>query len=141
MPILLTGNEVTIEEESEIMLEVKSFYKRLYMSEGSSPEVQVAREEILSFVNTKVTKKQRRKIEATPTSKEIRSILKQFPKSKVPRLDGMTVEVLLAYWSFLQNDCLAMIHQFWGSGVLAHQTTVKVIKLAPKKADKCRLKD
>lgn len=53
----------------------------------------------------------------------------------------MTVEVLLACWSFLQNDCLAMIHQFLGTSNLARQTTAGVLKLVPKKADERSLKD
>lgn len=84
---------------------------------------------------------QRLKIEVVPIGEEVQSILKQLPKSKAPRIDGMIVEVLLAYWSFLQSDYLAMIHQFWDTRILAHQTIVKVLKLVSKKADKRQLKD
>lgn len=60
---------------------------------------------------------------------------------KAPNIDGMTMEVLLAYSSFLQKDCLDMIHQFWETDSLARQTTADVLKLVPKKADKRQLKD
>lgn len=112
MPILLTDEDAIIEDESKIMGEVGHFYKKLYMSKGSSPDTLTARDELLSYVSTSVMEEQQLKIEAIPTGEEVRSILKKLPKLKAPRIDGMTMEVLLAYWSFLQTDCLAMIHQF-----------------------------
>lgn len=51
------------------------------------------------------------------------------------------VEVLVASWSFVQANCLAMIQQFWSTSVLPHSTTSGVMKVIPKKADKRRLKD
>lgn len=53
----------------------------------------------------------------------------------------MKIKVVLACWSFLQHNCLAMILQFWSTSNIAHQTTAGVLKHVPKKAGKRRLKD
>lgn len=53
----------------------------------------------------------------------------------------MTTGVLLAYSSFLQANCLAMICQFWQIGVLPHGIVARVMKIIPKKADKFQLMD
>lgn len=62
--------------------------------------MEAARDEILSFVSTRVTKEQRLAIEAKPIGDKVRKTLKKIPKSKVLGIDGMIV-VLLACWSFL----------------------------------------
>lgn len=53
----------------------------------------------------------------------------------------MTSEVLLATWSFIQVDCLAMVQHFWDIGILPHNTIIGVMKAIPKKVDKWRLRD
>lgn len=101
MSILLTNEDDTIEDEGKIIEEVEQFYTILCTSEGSSLEVLAAREEFVGYVSTSVSEEQHWKIEVVPIGEEVKSILKQLPKSKVPRIDGMMVEVLLACWSFL----------------------------------------
>lgn len=59
MPILLTNEEVTIEDKSKIWREVERFYTRLCTSEGSTPAILAAREELLGFITTRITKGQR----------------------------------------------------------------------------------
>lgn len=53
-----------------------------------------------------------------PTSEEIRSIVKRMPQEKSPSLDGMTVKVLSGYWSFIGNDSMDMIRNFWNTKLL-----------------------
>lgn len=100
-----------------------------------------AREEIISLVSTRVTEEQRLQVEVEPTREKVRKTLKKLPKSKAPGIDGMTIEVLLACWSFLQIDCLNMILLFWRTDILSWQTIAGVLKLVSKKADKRCLKD
>lgn len=82
------------------------------ITSGSSLEVMVAREELLSLVSTRVMEEQRLEIEAEPTREEVRKTPKKLPKSKVPRRDKMTVEVLLACWISFKMSCLNMIILF-----------------------------
>lgn len=63
------------------------------------------------------------------------------PKEKSLRLDGMTMEVLDACWSFLGNDLRKLICHFWNIGALLHRFTIGVMKVIPKKATKWRLHD
>lgn len=86
MPILLTDKNSTIEDKGEIMVEIKCFYTKLYTSKGSLLEILVAWEELLSYISTSITKAQQLKIKVAPTSKEVKSILKQLPKSKLRAL-------------------------------------------------------
>lgn len=71
MLILLTDEDDTIEDEGKIIEEVGCFYTKLCTSEGSSPEVLAAREELLGYVSICVTEDQSRKIEAVPTGEEV----------------------------------------------------------------------
>lgn len=57
--------------------------------------MQVAREEILGLVSTRVTKEQRVQIEAEPMGEEVRKTFKKLPKSKALGIDGMIVKVFL----------------------------------------------
>lgn len=59
-----------------------------------------------------VTPLQKDEIKREPTSEELSCTLKALPKEKAPGLDGLTVEVLKACWSFLLKESLAMIHNF-----------------------------
>lgn len=72
---------------------------------------------------------------------EARKILKRMPQEKAHRIDGMTLEVLSAYWSFLQKDFMAMLIHYWQIGDLNRGTTVGVMKLTPKKVDNHHLED
>lgn len=71
MSILIMDEDVTIEDECKILQEVEQFYKKLCTIEGSCLDVLATREELLSFVNTRVSEEKRREIGAQPTSKEV----------------------------------------------------------------------
>lgn len=117
------------------------FYASLFQTAGDSEAIQAARKELLQHTTSRVTIAQREEIKRVPTVEEIRKILLSLPKEKAQGLDGLTVEVLLASWSFIQADYVAMIKHFWEIDILSHSTTSGVMKLIPKKVDKSRLKD
>jgi hypothetical protein len=72
---------------------------------------------------------------------ELRDTLLLLPFDKSPGIDGLTPEVFRACWYFMATDLLQMVHRFWEIGMLVHKIKEGVIKLIPKKVDKCRIKD
>lgn len=53
-------------------------------------------------------------MELDHNEEEVRQALKHMPREKVPSLDGMTSEALLAFWSFIHKDFMEMLITFGG---------------------------
>lgn len=141
MHVLLKDDDTCIEDEEEILTKVSRFYNKLFQSVGERLKVLEARHKLLQHMTVRVTEAQWEEIEQTPTIEELRKTMLALPKGKSPSLDGLTLEVLLALWSFIQAECVAMVRHFWTTRVLPHNTTVGVMKAIPKKENKWRLKD
>lgn len=58
-----------------------------------------------------------RRMEKPPIGEDLGKVLQSLPKGKVPGLDGLMMEFLLASWSFKQVDYLIMIKPFWEIGI------------------------
>lgn len=80
-------------------------------------------------------------MEAPPTLKELKRILDLFPRDKSLGIDGLTLEVYEACWSFLGEDFLALVLTFWDTASLPRSFKTGVLKLIPKKPDRHFLKD
>lgn len=64
---------------------------------------------------------------------ELQEMLLPMPSYKAPGCDGMTTEVLKAYWDFKKEDFLEMVCDFWRTGTLAYGIKDGVINFIPKK--------
>ncbi|KAL3677972.1 hypothetical protein R1sor_020928 [Riccia sorocarpa] len=120
----------------EIIQKVEDFYTHLYEREETTAEVLQARREALQTLTRKVTPDQDIKVAVSPTREEIDLIVKILKADKGPGLDGVTAEALRSCWDFVNNDCYAMIHNFWETGQLIQGTRTAVIKLVPKNDNK-----
>lgn len=137
----LLNDDSCIEDKDDILGEVSRFYRELFHSVGDNAEVLEARRKLLQHTSAQVIEEQREEIKQKPNVEELRKTLLSLPKGKLPGLDGMTMKVLLATWSFIQADCLVLVKHSWDTGVLPHSTMTRVMKAIPKKADKRRLRD
>lgn len=53
-------------------------------------------------------------------------------KGKAPELDGITAEVLIKCWSFMEIECVEMVQKSWDEGGLSTKALMGVIKLFSK---------
>lgn len=136
MSILITNAGESIVEEDDILQEVARFYTSLFKSTGDCNVAQEVRRELLKYTTIRVSDVQRARIEGTPTKEEIHKILRKMSKGEIPWSDGMTLEVLLAWWSFLGADYVEMIKHFWSIEFLPRNFRDGVMKVMPKKANK-----
>lgn len=83
------------------MNEVSRFYGDLFQSIGKNPVVQSTQTKLLQYITVRVIEVQLEEIKQLPSREEVREILQSLPKGKAPGLDGLTMEVLLANWSFI----------------------------------------
>lgn len=58
-------------------------------------------------------------------------------KGKSSGIDGLTFEVFLHCWFFMENDFFTMLIHFWETGELYPDFNEGVLKLIPKKSDRC----
>ncbi|KAL3698736.1 hypothetical protein R1sor_012812 [Riccia sorocarpa] len=130
-----------ITSERGVMQEIGRFYADLYEQPEVSTGEELAREQVLSYGDTKVSSQQNEALAAVPEMEELEKIVKGLPEEKAPGLDGVTAEVLTRCWSFMKIDCLAMLVSFWEDGVLTLCDSKGVIKLLPKNAERQRLRN
>ncbi|KAL3676158.1 hypothetical protein R1sor_026106 [Riccia sorocarpa] len=104
----LESGEV-VNTEGRILEKIGTFYEDLYKKDEEVESAVNSRERVLSYVKSAVTAQQNQELEVTPTMEELEGIVKRLPEEKAPGLDGATVEVLTKCWSFMKEDCLAML--------------------------------
>ncbi|KAL3690932.1 hypothetical protein R1sor_004583 [Riccia sorocarpa] len=121
-----------VEEEGEVLQEVHKFYKELYTEEVETEECRTKREQILRLVDRGFTEEQNRRLEAEPDKELITEIVRDLPKEKSPGLDGVTAEILVLGWEFMQQDCFWMVGEVWRRKSLWGKDRKGVIKLIPK---------
>ncbi|KAL3696088.1 hypothetical protein R1sor_010164 [Riccia sorocarpa] len=101
-----TGELVT--DEDAISKLVEETYTELYTADLDTVQAETGRREALQLIDKKLTVEQNTKLGASPSEECIEEIRRSVPKDKAPGIDGVTAEVLVAGWSFMKNDCIAM---------------------------------
>lgn len=97
----MKDDDTLIDNKEEILNEVSRFYGDLFQSIGKNPVVQSTQTKLLQYITVRVIEVQLEEIKQLPSREEVREILQSLPKGKAPGLDGLTMEVLLANWSFI----------------------------------------
>lgn len=67
--------------------------------------------------------------------------MKRMAKGKLSSIDGLTIEVFLLWWAFLEDDFYNMLLLLWDTWELYPGFNVRVLKLIPKKFDKQRIQN
>ncbi|KAL3691828.1 hypothetical protein R1sor_005479 [Riccia sorocarpa] len=138
--IKLDSGELITEEET-VRTHVLETYEDLYTEVEDTWEQRDLREEKMQLIDKKLTAEQNRVIAAALTDELIEEVVRSLPSDKAPGIDGVTAEVLVAGWSFMRSDCLAMVKRVWSTGNLLQKDNRGVIKLIPKNSDKYLLKN
>ncbi|KAL3682664.1 hypothetical protein R1sor_000686 [Riccia sorocarpa] len=125
-----TGEVVT--DDGRILQLIEATYGGLYSAEMEGTEVREQRREILQLVDKTLTREQNRTLAELPSNDFIQEIVRSLPHEKSPGFDGVTVEVLLAGWEFMSNDCYHMVQKVWKSSMLLSKDNRGIIKLIPK---------
>ncbi|KAL3690929.1 hypothetical protein R1sor_004580 [Riccia sorocarpa] len=136
----LESELITMDEE-RIFEEVRRTFTQLYQEEPEADNVEQLRQDLLSLTDKRLTTSQNRSLRTRPTEEFIKEVVFSLPSDKAPGIDGVTFEVLVECWSFLQADCYEMVAWFWDKRGLKGQDKKGVIRLIPKEGDRLLLKD
>ncbi|KAL3692478.1 hypothetical protein R1sor_006129 [Riccia sorocarpa] len=100
-----------ISDDDRIAELVEDNYKNLYSADPETEEVERTRREALQLIDKRLKPEQNEQLDAMPTEELIEEVVLSLSKDKAPGIDGVTVEVLIAGWSFVRTDCFAMTPQ------------------------------
>jgi hypothetical protein len=107
--------------------EVQSFYQSLYQSQGFREM-----DELLHFVQPKVTQPMNIGMDAVYTEEEVQKALFQMAPSKAPGVDGFTAGFFQRHWDLLKDDVVQAILDFLNGGTLPAGINDTAITLIPK---------
>ncbi|KAL3675001.1 hypothetical protein R1sor_024949 [Riccia sorocarpa] len=130
-----------ISRHSEIMEEVERYYRNLYTRVQETVQIRQAREQVLQLLTSRATQEEDATLHQVPTEEEVEEVVHDLRKEKNPGFDGLVAEVLHACWSFVKNDCIDMIIDFWDRGALTEKNRTAVVKLLPKNSESQWLKN
>lgn len=129
---LINDQGVEINNQNEILHEVKNFYKSLYENKDHLLEEVNLQEVIMEKDVKKVTETMRNKLELDITKKEILEALKLFKNDKSPGTDGFTAEFFKFFWSDIGSYIFNSFKCSLDSGILSHSQTQGIISILPK---------
>lgn len=55
------------------------------------------------LITKQITNEDNSKMELLPTKEEIERVVQELPKENLPRIDGVTTEILKGWWSFMKE--------------------------------------
>jgi hypothetical protein len=107
--------------------EVQGFFESLYLSQGFRNM-----DELLAFVQPKVSQHLNDGMDAPYTEEEVRKALFQMAPSKAPGVDGFTAGFFQRHWGLLKDDVVAVVLDFLNGGTLPDGMNDTSITLIPK---------
>ena len=124
------GNEVT--EQSEILKEIRTFYKNLYDSRDDSLD-DVNLYQILSDIDIPIlTDDEKKLLDAPLTKDEILSSLKDCKNNKSPGTSGFTAEFFKFFWSNLGDFLYRSYLCSFNKGELSTSQKLGILSILPK---------
>lgn len=136
MEELLLEDNRHITSEANIMRELTVFYLQLFAKDKGHEDVKAhARLQLLCHTKQTISNQDIQRLERKPSKSELWKIVRLMAKGKALGIDGLTIEVFLCCWSFLEDNVFAMLIFFWETRELYPSFNEGVLKLIPKKPD------
>lgn len=134
---LIDDNGITVTNQQEILLEIKTFYKTLY-SNKDNELCNVNLEDIVDkhLVN-KLNNTMVAKLEGKITYIEALNAIKNMKNDKSPGPDGFTTELYKFFWKDISHFLLMSANEGFEKGMLSTTQKLGIISIIPKD-DKCR---
>ncbi|KAL3694927.1 hypothetical protein R1sor_008578 [Riccia sorocarpa] len=110
---LETKDGEILTEGDEILDEIHEFYQSLYTAEPESLERTLAREEVLSLIEKRLSDSDSRAMSAEPDKEEIEDVIFKMAANKALGIDGLTAEILRSCWDFVGDACVQMVLCVW----------------------------
>ncbi len=129
---LIVENGNTVEDQSELMSFIHSYYQQLY----EDPEVFEEEESMKKFLNKiptqEISESEFILLEQPITLLECEQALFSMAEGKAPGMDGIPVEFYKQFWSQIKNDFLNMVNTAFQEEQLYGHVTQGVLRLLPK---------
>lgn len=134
---LIDDNGITVTNQQEILLEIKTFYQTLY-SNKDNELCNVNLEDIVDkhLVN-KLNNTMVEKLEGKITYIEALNAIKNMKNDKSPGPDGFTTEFYKFFWKDISHFWLMSANEGFEKGMLSTTQKLGIISIIPKD-DKCR---
>lgn len=81
------------------------------------------------------------KLRAIPSTDEICDVVKNLPRNKAPRMDGLTSEIVAHHWQVMKKSIIDAITYFFSTKRLLRSLNLATLTLIPKVRVPERLKD
>lgn len=127
------GVDMVIDSVEDILEEASNFYAELYSRRVPPSEQASAASFLTGCVHTKLSDTDRAFCENPLTDEELFDALKKLPKGKVPRIDGLPVEIFKAFWDDLKDSFLALMQSSFSLQTLPETMRTSIITLIYKK--------
>ncbi|KAL2629677.1 hypothetical protein R1flu_014363 [Riccia fluitans] len=137
----LVRDGTRLEDDDNILEELKQYYQDLYRQPPISEEDEELRRHILKLMHKRISDAQNAYLIEKPNEEEIEKLICNLKTEKAPGIDGMTAEVLQLLWRHAPGDVMGFVHKFWETGTLTWKQQTGVIKLIPKEGDRQRIKN
>ena len=126
-----TDAGMTLSDQKLILLEVESFYQKLFKARGVD-----LTHSIDSLINvksvTKLTKNQSAELEGKLTIEELSLALKTMKNNKTPGIDGFPAEFYKVFWSKLKFVILRALNSGYDNGEMSYSLKQCIISCIPK---------
>jgi predicted RNA binding protein with dsRBD fold (UPF0201 family) len=124
---LIKADGSVCESVEENHAEVQSFFENLYKTQGFR-----AMDELLDFVQPKVSQQMNDGMDAPYLEEEIKKALFQMAPSKAPGVDGFTAGFFQRHWNLIKDDVVSAVLDFLNGGILPVGLNDTSITLIPK---------
>ncbi|KAL2620271.1 hypothetical protein R1flu_000476 [Riccia fluitans] len=138
---LVKDDGMRLEDDDNILEELKQYYQDLYRQLPVSEEDEELRRHILKLMHKRISDAHNAYLIEEPNEEEIEKVIRNLKTEKAPGIDGMTAEVLQLLWRHAPGDVVGFVHKFWETRKLAWKQQTGVIKLIPKEGDRQRIKN
>ncbi|KAL2635683.1 hypothetical protein R1flu_007162 [Riccia fluitans] len=138
---LVRDDGTRMEDDDNILEELKQYYQDLYRQPPVSEEDEELRWHILKLMHKRISEAHNAYLIEEPNEEEIEKVIRNLKTEKAPGIDGMTAEVLQFLWRHAPGDVMGFVHKFWETGTLTWKQQTGVIKLISKEGDRQRIKN
>ena len=133
MASIRTADGRILDDQQEILEEVRDFYRQLYEEE---PIEEHTLDEMLLRIKTKVLPEARITCETPVSLKNLADAVKCLPNGKSPGLDGLTGEFYKTFWHIIGEDLLDTWNFCTERGEMTDSQRQAVISCLYKKGDR-----
>ena len=126
-------NGTSISDPMEILDEEANFFKRIYESKNTNPELDQFKFFFQRENITPLEKEESDSCEGLLSLEECANVLKSFSNDKTPGSDGLTVEFYRFFWNIVGNYVVESFNHAFQKGCLSISQKLGLISLIPKK--------